>query len=83
MECLNSEKEEIEIENIYSIVLLQPKDGQITDEESDNDEEGNLEHFTPGQIQSKAEVIYKSNEKSEKRVKTSKNGTKQKCLKDI
>ena len=72
LECLNSDEEKIEKGNVDSIVLLPPKDGEITDEDSDKENEANLKHLTPSQLQSKAEVIYKSYETSEKTVQTTK-----------
>ena len=40
--------EETVKENYESVVILPPKDGEITDEDSDHENEGNSENFIPG-----------------------------------
>ena len=90
LECSNSDEEEIVKENIESVVILLPKNGEITDEGSDLKNEGNLEHFTSEQLQSEAEIVYRAI----KRIKTKKvkqklermapkNGKERKCSKEI
>ena len=79
LECLNSDEQEIVEENIESVVILSPKDGEVTDENSDLKNEGNLEHYTLGQLQSDAEIVPRSNEENKNKKKskpnTGKNGS--------
>ena len=44
--------------DISSIILFPPKDGDITDEDSDDDDEANLNHLTPAQLIADVEVVH-------------------------
>ena len=44
--------------DISSIILFPPKDGDITDEDSDDNDEANLNHLTPAQLIADVEVVH-------------------------
>ena len=55
LECQDDESED----NIQSIIVLPPNDGIITDVDSDDEDDRNLNHLTPAQLKAEAEIAYR------------------------
>ena len=52
-DCLDSDdKKEILLEIIRSFTILSPEDGEVTDKDSDNENDGMLKYLTSAQLQS-------------------------------